>query len=71
MLAGAVAPTLVRISGQARLTVLGPRGSHDDGLLGSVARTVLHRAASPTLFAHGRPVPPPRAPLRAGNALAR
>nr|WP_164842678.1 universal stress protein [Actinoplanes solisilvae] len=71
MLAGAVAPTLVRISGKARLTVMGPRGHHDDGLLGSVARNVLHRAASPTLFAHRRPVPQQRAPLDAGNALAR
>ncbi|GID29685.1 universal stress protein [Paractinoplanes brasiliensis] len=57
---GAPGPTLVRASSRARLTVLGPRGSHQAGLLGSVARTVLRRAASPTLFAHGRPVPGPR-----------
>lgn len=74
LLTGAVAATLVRVSGKARLTVLGPRGNHDVGLLGSVARTVLRRAASPTLFAHGRPVPEqraPRIPDNAGDALAR
>ncbi|MBL7258413.1 universal stress protein [Paractinoplanes lichenicola] len=75
LLTGAAAPTLVRASGRARVTVLGPRGSHDAGLLGSVARGVLRRAASPTLFAHGSPIPRPRpahAPARLpSTALAR
>ncbi|GAB2566153.1 hypothetical protein Aab01nite_46630 [Paractinoplanes abujensis] len=57
LLTGAAGPTLVRASSRARVTVLGPRGAHHAGLLGSVARTVLRRAASPTLFAHGSPVP--------------
>ncbi|MBU2671003.1 universal stress protein [Actinoplanes bogorensis] len=59
LLTGAVGPTLVRATSRARVTVLGPRGTHDAGLLGSVARTVLRRAASPTLFAHGSPLPAP------------
>jgi len=71
LLAGAVAPTLIRASGRARVTVLGPRGMHDDGLLGSVARTVLRRAGSPTLFAHGRPVPAQRVPAQPRPALVR
>ncbi|MGK5681910.1 universal stress protein [Actinoplanes sp. URMC 104] len=74
LLSGSVAPTLVRASTRARVTVLGPRGSHDAGLLGSVARTVLRRAASPTLFAHGRALPQQRiaAPARpSSTALAR
>ncbi len=74
LLVGAVAETLVRASSRARITVLGPRGTHGAGLLGSVARTVLRRAASPTLFAHGRPIPEQRIPyaaLRAESTLTR
>ena len=63
LLSGSPAAALVRASGRARVTVLGPRGRHDAGLLGSVARTVLRRAASPTLFAHGSSTPAPRTPL--------
>ncbi|MCO8271238.1 universal stress protein [Actinoplanes sp. TRM 88003] len=63
LLAGAPAATLVRASGRARVTVLGPRGEHDAGLLGSVARAVLRQAAGPTLFAHGSSVPAPRTPV--------
>ncbi|WP_250037893.1 universal stress protein [Paractinoplanes maris] len=74
LLTGAPATALVRASGQARVTVLGPRGVHDAGLLGSVARTVLRRAAGPTLFAHGGSIPAqrvPAVPSRPGKALAR
>ncbi|WP_250002618.1 universal stress protein [Actinoplanes sp. M2I2] len=73
LLTGTPAAALVQASSQARLTVLGPRGRHDTGLLGSVARTVLRRAASPTLFAHGGSVPSQRTAtsFRTGKALAR
>ncbi|MBM2621439.1 universal stress protein [Actinoplanes sp. LDG1-06] len=73
LMTGAPALTLIRASSRARVTVLGPRGTHDAGLLGSVARAVLRRAASPTLFAHGSPLPECRstsAPVRhPGSAL--
>ncbi|MCM4079555.1 universal stress protein [Paractinoplanes hotanensis] len=74
LLTGSPAATLVRASGRARVTVLGPRGVHAAGLLGSVARTVLRRAAGPTLFAHGGSIPARRTPpalRRTGTALAR
>jgi nucleotide-binding universal stress UspA family protein len=71
LLAGSPGATLVRASGRARLIVLGPRGAHAAGLLGSVAREVLHHSICPTIFVHGRPVAVPgqRAPARAGSAL--
>jgi nucleotide-binding universal stress UspA family protein len=64
----AVGPVLVRESGKARMIVLGPRGEHDTGLLGSVARELLHRGACPTFFIHGRTLPAQRIP---GNRLSR
>ena len=73
LLAGAPGPALVRASGQARMITLGPRGTHGAGLLGSVAREVLHRAACPTMFVHGAALPAPRVPGRStynSNALA-
>jgi nucleotide-binding universal stress UspA family protein len=69
LLIGSPGPALVRASGRARLIVLGPRGSHDSGLLGSVAREVLHRGACPSVFVHGRRVPAQRPPSKAGNVL--
>ncbi len=74
LLTGAPGPALVRASGQARLIVLGPRGTRAAGLLGSVAREVLHRGACPTVFVHGRSVPAQRiasGTAYQGNALAR
>jgi len=73
LLAGAAGPALVRASGRARLLVLGPRGTHDTGLLGSVAREVLHRGACPTVFVHGRAIPAQRitsGTTRSRNALS-
>lgn len=60
VLSGPPGPTLVRASGFARLIVLGPRGTRGAGLLGSVAREVLHRGASPTVFVHGSAIPAQR-----------
>ncbi|MCY1138480.1 universal stress protein [Actinoplanes sp. Pm04-4] len=70
LLTGAPAAAIVRASARARVTVLGPRGTNDVGLLGSVARAVLRRAASPTLFAHGPsvPSPAPRLPQLSGQS---
>jgi nucleotide-binding universal stress UspA family protein len=73
LLTGPPGPALVRASGAARLAVLGPRGAHAAGLLGSVAREVLHHGACPTVFVHGSPgvARTVRARAgRAGNALA-
>jgi hypothetical protein len=53
---------------------LGPRGAGATGLLGSVAREVLHHSACPTVFVHGRSLPAQRISSGAampGNALAR
>jgi nucleotide-binding universal stress UspA family protein len=61
VLVGPVGPTLVRASGQARMIILGPRGTHGSGLLGSVAREVLHHGACPTVFVHGGAIPAQRA----------
>nr|WP_296071251.1 universal stress protein [uncultured Actinoplanes sp.] len=74
VLTGMPGPALVRASGQARLIVLGPRGTRDAGLLGSVAREVLHRAACPAVFVHGQAIPAQRTGAgtdRAGTALTR
>lgn len=71
LLAGAPGTTLVLASRRARVLVLGPRGSHDAGLLGSVAREVLHRGACPTIFVHGRSAPVQRSPTGTTKALAR
>ncbi|GAA0477171.1 universal stress protein UspA [Paractinoplanes deccanensis] len=74
LLSGAPGPTLVRQSCHARMLVLGHRGSDGAGLIGSVAREVLHHAACPTVFPHGRPLPAQRVPrgtAQMGNALAR
>lgn len=71
LLAGAPGPVLVRASARARVVVLGSRGTRGAGLLGSVAREVLHRAASPTIFVHGRAVPAQRTPSGTTKALAR
>src|SRR3954469_4158145 len=43
LLAGAPGPTLVLASRCGRVIVLGPRGTREAGLLGAVAREVLHR----------------------------
>jgi nucleotide-binding universal stress UspA family protein len=59
LLAGPPGPTLVLASRRARVILLGTHGAHD-GLLGSVAREVLHRSACPSVFVHGRPVPAQR-----------
>jgi len=64
ILHGVPGPALVRASGRGRMIVLGPRGSHESGLLGSVARELLHRAACPTVFVHGRTLPTQRIPGR-------
>ncbi len=69
LLVGTPGRALVLASGQARVILLGPRGTHDAGLLGSVAREVLHRAACPTVFVHGRAVPGQRGPL--GKTLSK
>lgn len=70
LLAGAPGPTLVLASRRGRVIVLGPRGARDAGLLGGVAREVLHRGACPTIFVHGRSVPAPRTPFdRKAGAL--
>ncbi|XVU22277.1 universal stress protein [Actinoplanes sp. CA-054009] len=74
VLTGAPGATLVRQSSHARMLVLGHRGSDGAGLIGSVAREVLHHAACPTVFPHGRRLPAQRMPLgtaKKGNALAR
>jgi nucleotide-binding universal stress UspA family protein len=72
LLTGNPGPTLVRASGQARVLVLGPRGTRGAGLLGAVAREVLHRASCPTVFVHGAAVPAQRVAVSgARNALAR
>ncbi|WP_169789927.1 universal stress protein [Actinoplanes subtropicus] len=62
LLAGAPGAALVLASRRGRVIVLGPRGAGDAGLLGTVAREVLHRGACPTVFVHGRSVPVPRSP---------
>jgi nucleotide-binding universal stress UspA family protein len=70
LLAGAPGATLVLASRRGRVIVLGPRGTRDAGLLGGVAREVLHRGACPTIFVHGRSVPVPRSPFdRKAGAL--
>ncbi|GAA2647198.1 universal stress protein [Paractinoplanes durhamensis] len=71
VLVGTPGAALVHASSHARLIVLGPRGAHDAGLLGSVAREVLHRAACPAMFVHGRAVPAQRTPSGTTKALAR
>jgi nucleotide-binding universal stress UspA family protein len=67
LLTGLPGPALVRASGQARLIILGPRGTRGAGLLGSVAREVLHRGACPTMFVHGNAIPAQRANSSAGT----
>jgi nucleotide-binding universal stress UspA family protein len=69
LLTGTPGPALTRASGQARVLVLGPRGTQGAGLLGSVAREVLHRAACPTVFMHGRAIPAQR--IAPGAATSR
>ncbi|MFI5891306.1 universal stress protein [Actinoplanes sp. NPDC051513] len=67
LLAGRPGPTLVLASRRGRVILLGTRGAHE-GLLGSVAREVLHRSACPSVFVHGRSTPSPpaqRSPTRA------
>jgi nucleotide-binding universal stress UspA family protein len=61
VLAGPAGAALVHASGQARVLVLGPRGTRGSGLLGSVAREVLHHATCPTVFVHGGAIPAQRA----------
>ncbi|MBB2944081.1 nucleotide-binding universal stress UspA family protein [Actinoplanes lutulentus] len=58
ILVGPPAATLVRLSRRAGLVVLGARGAGGARRLGSVAREVLRRGASPVVFAHAavRPV---------------
>jgi len=62
LLAGPPGPTLVLASRRGRVIVLGPRGTREAGLLGAVAREVLHRGACPTMFVHGRSAAAPRSP---------
>lgn len=52
---GDPAAALVRASSRAQLLVIAPRGAGGrmGTLLGSVAQTVLHRCARPTVFVHG------------------
>jgi nucleotide-binding universal stress UspA family protein len=64
LLSGTPGAALVRASAQARMIVAGPRGTNGTGLLGSVAREILHRAACPTIFVHGQVVPVQRVPGR-------
>ncbi|MEU4240590.1 universal stress protein [Actinoplanes sp. NPDC026619] len=71
VLAGPPGPTLVHASTRARVIVVGPRGTRGAGLLGSVAREVLHRAACPAIFVHGRAVPGQRTPSGTSKALVR
>jgi nucleotide-binding universal stress UspA family protein len=74
LLTGTVGRALVRASGHGRLIVLGPRGTRGAGLLGAVAREVLHHGACPTLFVHGRPLPAQRIPSgapRSRDVIAR
>ncbi len=74
LLIGTPGPTLARASAQAGLLVLGPRGTRGAGLLGAVAREVLHRGACPTIFVHGPAVPAQRLPsgvTPSGTTLAR
>ena len=74
LLTGTAGPALVRASGHGRLIVLGPRGTRGAGLLGTVAREVLHRGACPTVFVHGRALPAQRIPsgtARNRDAIAR
>jgi nucleotide-binding universal stress UspA family protein len=70
VLAGPPGATLAHASTSARVIVVGPRGTRGAGLLGSVAREVLHRAACPAIFVHGRPVPAQRKPSGTSEALA-
>ena len=62
LLAGVPGPALVLASRRGRVIVLGPRGTREAGLLGAVAREVLHRGACPTVFVHGRSAGAPRSP---------
>ncbi|GAA0559781.1 universal stress protein [Paractinoplanes ferrugineus] len=71
VLAGAPGPTLVHAGAHARVLVIGPRGTRGTGLLGSVAREVMHRAACPAIFVHGRAIPAQRTPSGSSGALAR
>ncbi|GIE95184.1 universal stress protein [Paractinoplanes rishiriensis] len=71
VLFGAPGQALVHASGRARVIVLGPRGAHDAGLLGSVAREVLHHGACPTIFVHGRAVPGQRTPPKVSSMAKR
>lgn len=70
LLAGAPGRALVLASRRARVIVLGARGEHEAGPLGSVAREVLHHGACPAVFVHGRTAPAPRSPAGTGKALA-
>ncbi|MEV6490698.1 universal stress protein [Actinoplanes sp. NPDC051633] len=53
LLIGDPAMTLVRASRQARMMLVGPRGTDGTQLLGPVALQLLRRGACPTLFVHG------------------
>lgn len=55
LVTGDPATALVRAASRAQLLVVGPRGAGGrvGTLLGSVAQTVLHRSARPTVFVHG------------------
>jgi nucleotide-binding universal stress UspA family protein len=70
LLAGTPGRALVLASRRARVIVLGTRGTREAGLLGAVAREVLHRGACPTVFVHGRSVPAQREPAGTTKALA-
>lgn len=68
LLTGMPGPALARASARARLTVLGPRGTHGSAPLGSVARYLLFQGASPTVFVHGPALPAPRTPARSDRS---
>jgi nucleotide-binding universal stress UspA family protein len=68
LLTGDPGQALARVSGRARMIVLGPRGTRGSALLGSVARRLLYRGACPTVFVHGPARPAQRLPLRATRA---
>ncbi|GIE74412.1 hypothetical protein Aph02nite_03620 [Actinoplanes philippinensis] len=53
ILIGHPGAALARVSRKAGLLVLGPRGEHVSGRLGTVAGEVLRRAVGPAVFVHG------------------
>jgi nucleotide-binding universal stress UspA family protein len=52
LLVGDPASALIRLSRQARMVIVGPRGQDGAVLLGPVAQELLRRCACPTVFVH-------------------